>query len=361
METIRVELEKNGYPVYLGRGLLTEERLWRKHLGAGKVLIVSNDVVAPLYLEKLRSALDFGGVETHIVPDGEQYKTRETWYGIVDRLVEMQARRDASIIALGGGVVGDMAGFAAASYMRGIRYVQAPTTLLAQVDAAIGGKTGINHVRGKNLVGAFHQPAAVVIDSDTLSTLPVREYCAGLAEVVKYGAIGDPGLFDWLLRHSVAVMRREPDAIARMVVESVRNKAGIVAQDERESGIRALLNFGHTFGHALESATDYRRFLHGEAVAIGMVTAAVLSEQRGLCPDGTASHLADLLGRFDLPVRIPRDLSVEALGEAMELDKKAVASGLRLVLLEDIGKAVLDHGSSRDQIIQAIHDNQYQA
>jgi len=361
METVHVELERNDYPAYCGPGLLSDRELWRKHLGHGRILVVSNEVVAPLYLERVLAALGREDAEVHIIPDGEEHKTLKTWSGVLDRLVDIRARRDATVIALGGGVVGDIAGFAAASYMRGVRLIHAPTTLLAQVDASVGGKTGVNHVQGKNLVGAFYQPAAVIIDSDTLATLPDREYAAGMAEVIKYGAIGDPGFFDWLVRHSTGVSRREPETIRVMIGESVRNKAGIVAQDETESGVRALLNFGHTFGHALESVTAYRRFLHGEAVAIGMVTAAVLSEQRHLCPAGTANHLADLVGRFGLQVRIPSDLSVESLAEAMELDKKAVASGLRLVLLEDIGKAVVDQRSSREEIVQAMHDNQHDA
>jgi 3-dehydroquinate synthase len=360
-KTVRVEGERGGYTVYLGRGLLKDDQLWRRYLGAGKTLVVTNDVVAPLYLEPLRGALGSAGLDVHIVPDGEHYKTVDTWRGIIDRLVALQARRDATIVALGGGVVGDMAGFAAASYMRGIRFIQAPTTLLAQVDASVGGKTGVNHARGKNLIGAFHQPAAVIIDSDTLSTLPEREYAAGLAEVVKYGAIGDSGFFDWLWSQASGIVGREADAVAHLVGESVRNKAAIVARDEKEAGIRALLNFGHTFGHALESESGYRRFLHGEAVSIGMVTAAGLSEQRGLCRAGTASRLASLLTRFGLPVGIPPDLSVQSLADAMQLDKKAVASGLRLVLLEDIGRAVLDSNSDPEQILQAMSRNQNEA
>jgi 3-dehydroquinate synthase len=358
MKTINVELAANAYPVYLGRGLLSDAELWRKHLGQGKVLIVSNETVAPLYLQSLQPALEGLQAEFHVLPDGEQYKTLETWSGILDKLVRMQARRDASLIALGGGVVGDITGFAAACYMRGVRFLQAPTTLLAQVDASVGGKTGINHVQGKNLVGAFHQPAAVFIDSATLDTLAAREFSAGLAEVVKYGAIHDAPFFDWLETEADAIDARDPQALDHLIARSVTNKAEIVAQDEKESGIRALLNFGHSFGHALEADTAYRRFLHGEAVAIGMVVAARLSEGRGLCPDGTSKRLAQLLLRFGLPVQIPADIPVEGLARALELDKKALASGLRLILLEAIGSARVDDRSSESEIIGAMRSNQ---
>jgi 3-dehydroquinate synthase len=357
MMTINVELAANAYPVYLGRGLLGDAARWQTHLGQGKVLVVSNDTVAPLYFDQLNQALGDRPTERHVIPDGEQFKTVETWWGIIDKLVRMQARRDATIIALGGGVVGDIAGFAAASYMRGIRFLQAPTTLLAQVDASVGGKTAINHVQGKNLVGAFHQPEAVFIDSATLNTLEPREFNAGVAEVIKYGAIRDAQFFEWLERETGAINARDPKAIEYLIHRSVLNKAEIVAQDEKESGVRALLNFGHSFGHALEAETAYRRFLHGEAVAIGMVVAAGLSESRGLCDPGTTDRLATLLVKCGLPVRIPSDLSVEGLAGALELDKKAVASGLRLILLEAIGSARVDDRCEEQQIVDAMLRN----
>ena len=355
MKTIDIELPGRAYPVYLGRELLSHGPLWEKQLGDGRVLVVSNETVAPLYLDSLLDTLGTRDVEVHVIPDGEQFKTVETWQGILDRLVDMQARRDASLLALGGGVVGDITGFAAASYMRGVRFLQAPTTLLAQVDASVGGKTGVNHVRGKNLVGAFHQPATVVIDSATLDTLPRRELNAGLAEVVKYGAICDEPFFNWLEGNSAAIADRDPRAIDTLIERSVLNKARVVAQDEKEAGVRALLNFGHSFGHALEAETAYTEFLHGEAVAIGMVTAARLSESRGLCGPGTAARLSKLLQCFGLPVKIPRSLAPERLLSALSLDKKAVASGLRLVLLNSIGNAVVDSTSTHDEIADALH------
>ncbi len=354
MITIEVKLANNSYPVYLGHGLLSVSELLERHLGSGKTLIVSNDVVGPLYLDQVRTSLGKRAIETHIIPDGERFKTMETWSGIIDKLISMQARRDASIIALGGGVIGDISGFAAASYMRGIRFLQIPTTLLAQVDASIGGKTAINHDQGKNLVGAFHQPAAVIIDSSTLASLAEREFNAGLAEVVKYGAINDASFFAWLEENTQAIKRRQEDAINHLIHESVKNKSEIVSQDEKEAGIRALLNFGHSFGHALETESNYSRFLHGEAVSIGMVTAAHLSEIRGLCEAGTAKRLAGLLSGLDLPVRQAANISIDGLTRALALDKKAVASGLRLVLLNAIGDAVIDNQSSEDNILAAI-------
>ena len=358
MKTINVELANNGYPVYLGSGLLAESSLWDRHLGAGKTLIVTNDVVAPLYVEQLKAALGGRDVDLHVLPDGEAEKTVDTWFGIVDKLVRMQARRDASIIALGGGVVGDIAGFAAACYMRGIRFLQAPTTLLAQVDASVGGKTAVNHQRGKNLIGAFHQPAAVIVDSATLASLPEREFNAGLAEVVKYGAIRDSDFFKWLEDNAFQIIERHGASLDHLIHESVKNKAEIVAIDEKEAGIRALLNFGHSFGHALEARTDYRRFLHGEAVSIGMVTAAHLSESRGTCAHGTATRLAAILQAFGLPVQQPADIAVSGLVEALALDKKAVVSGLRLVLLRAIGHAEVNNDSSQADIVAAMESNQ---
>jgi len=354
MNTINVELVNNAYPVYLGHGLLTEQSLWDKHLGSGKTLIVSNDVVAPLYLDALKSTLSAHNPDVHIIPDGEPFKNTETWYGIINSLVGMQARRDVNVVALGGGVVGDITGFAAACYMRGVRFLQAPTTLLAQVDASVGGKTGINHEKGKNLVGAFHQPAAVVIDSATLATLADREFNAGLAEVVKYGAICDPQLFGWLEEHAGDINDRNVEALDYLIYRSVMNKAEIVAEDEKEAGIRALLNFGHSFGHALEAETRYSEFLHGEAVAIGMVIATSLSESKGLCCHGASERVSALLSRFALPVKIPAGISINGLLDALELDKKAIASGLRLILLNAIGHAVVNNNSSQDEIITAM-------
>jgi 3-dehydroquinate synthase len=354
MNVIEVALEDKAYPVYLGQGLLGDHELWRRHLGPGKTLVVSNDVVAPLYLDTVCKAIPGCEPEVHIIADGEPVKTVETWCGIIDTLVGMQSRRDANIIALGGGVVGDISGFAAASYMRGIRFLQAPTTLLAQVDASVGGKTAINHPRGKNLIGAFHQPAAVIIDTDTLDTLEKREFNAGLAEVVKYGAIRDLPFFEWLERHASDINARDPGAISYLIGRSVGAKAEIVAEDELETGVRALLNFGHSFGHALEAESGYTEFLHGEAVAIGMVVASRLSESRFLCQSGVTERVSSLLTSLGLPVKIPAGTSIEGLCSALNLDKKAVVGGLRLILLKEIGQAVIDRDSSKEEIVSAL-------
>jgi len=351
--TVQIELGERSYPVHIGKGLLNQAEPWQK-LKAGKTLIVSNDVVAPLYLDRLRAALGERQVATHIMADGEPHKTLATWSEILNSLVGMQAQRDCNLIALGGGVVGDICGFAAATYMRGVQFFQVPTTLLAQVDSSVGGKTGVNHPEGKNLLGAFHQPGMVLIDTQTLDTLPAREFRAGMAEVVKYGAIMDSEFMTWL-EHSVeAINSRQPAALAYLIRRSVESKARVVAADETETGIRAILNFGHSFGHALEAITAYSEYLHGEAVAIGMVIAATLSEQRGLCPTGTSARLSRLLQALGLPVTLPPQVSNEAIIASLQLDKKALAGSMRLILLENAGRASIDSTSSRLQIETAL-------
>ena len=354
MPTVNVALDRRSYPVVIGSQLIQQSDLWRQHLPGGKILVVSNDVVAPLYLRQLGSALENTGFQTLVLPDGEATKTIANWSLILDRLVEMKAGRDVCLVALGGGVIGDICGFAAATYMRGVPFIQAPTTLLSQVDASVGGKTAVNHIQGKNLVGAFHQPRAVIADTDTLNTLADREFRAGMAEVVKYGAIRDAAFFSWLESESEMIMARDPAALSSLIEKSVRNKAEVVAEDELESGSRALLNFGHTFGHALETVTAYSRFLHGEAVAIGMLIAARLSESRGLCEQGVSARLAGLLARHGLPVSLPADLATDAIMEAMSLDKKVLGGKTRLVLLTAMGRAIIDSESSVEDIRSAL-------
>ncbi len=354
MLSIEVALEDRSYPVFIGNGLLAQASQWRQFLPGGKVLVVSNETVAPLYLEGLCNALKDLSVQSVVLEDGESAKTVSNWSAIIDRLIEMKAGRDVCLIALGGGVVGDICGFAAASYMRGVPFIQAPTTLLAQVDASVGGKTAVNHLRGKNLIGAFHQPRAVLIDTDTLDTLPAREFRAGLAEVVKYGAIRDLEFFHWLEAKVSRIVERDTEVIVSLIERSVRNKAQVVAEDELESGIRAHLNFGHTFGHALETITAYSRLLHGEAVSIGMVVAARLSESRGLCAPGVANRLSKLLEELGLPSALPGGTSTDAIVEAMALDKKTQAGQTGLVLLEALGSAIIDTGSSPEHIRSAL-------
>ena len=337
MIEIDVALGERRYPIRIGAGLL-DEGSWRGALRGRHALVVTDDRVAPLYLARVERAL---GALTHasiVLPAGEASKTLEHTARVLDALAGLGASRDAAVIALGGGVVGDLAGFAAATWMRGVDFVQLPTTLLAMVDSSVGGKTGVNIAAGKNLVGAFHQPRAVFIDTTTLATLPGREYAAGLAEVVKYGAIGDADFFAWLEANADALEARDGDALAEAIGFSCRYKAGVVARDEREQGERALLNFGHTFGHALEAERGYGDLLHGEAVAIGMVLAARLSAALRRAPAEDADRLARLLSRFGLPVAPPR-ADADALLARMRLDKKNVSGRLRLILWRGIGKA----------------------
>ncbi|MCG5540567.1 MULTISPECIES: 3-dehydroquinate synthase [unclassified Halorhodospira] len=337
MRTQWVELGERSYPIYIGDGIL-EGGLLARHLVADRALLVSNETVAPLYAGRLAAP----GVEVQSVTlrDGERYKTLQTCEQVFDALIEGRFDRSATVVALGGGVIGDLAGFCAATYQRGVGYIQVPTTLLAQVDSSVGGKTGVNHPRGKNMIGAFHQPRAVIADTGVLATLPEREYNAGLAEVVKYGLIRDPAFFDWLEGSVDALRRRDPEALAHAVAESCRNKAEVVAADEREAGERALLNLGHTFGHAIETETDYSTWLHGEAVAVGMVMAARMSVRLGwLSRDGLERTTA-LLEAFGLPTQPPA-IPEERFRELMSVDKKNRAGRLRLVLLRGVGDAVV--------------------
>ena len=331
--TIQVALGERAYPIVIGRGLLGGGFDLAAHVAGADCLVVSNDTVAPLYLERLREGLAGKEVESIALPDGEAHKTLATMQSILDRLVAMGANRDTTVIALGGGVVGDIAGFAAASYMRGVDFIQVPTTLLAQVDSSVGGKTGVNHPQGKNLIGAFHQPRLVVIDTDTLNTLPDRELHAGLAEVIKHGAICDPTYFAWLEANMPALLARDPAALAQAIGRSCEIKAEVVAADEREGGRRATLNFGHTFGHAIERCQGYGEWLHGEAVAAGMIMAARLS---GL-DAADIDRLTRLVAAAGLPVEPPAIAAAEWRA-AMGLDKKVQGKRLRFVLLKSLGE-----------------------
>jgi 3-dehydroquinate synthase len=354
MQTVNVDLQDRSYKVYIGAGMLGHEHTALNISSGSTVLVVSNDTVAPLYMDQLIQSLPSVNVHQLILPDGESYKTIEHWSQIIDKLVEIRATRDATVVTLGGGVIGDMGGFAAASYMRGINFIQIPTSLLAQVDASVGGKTGFNHPLGKNLIGAFHQPAAVLVDIETLKTLPAREFSAGLAEVVKIAAVRDAGFLDWLEDNSEAIMGRDPTVLTTMIKRSIANKAAVVAEDEREAGVRALLNFGHSFAHALETLTDYRLYFHGEAVAIGMMVAGKLSEIRGLCEAGFTERLGNLLQLFDLPLKLPATLDPEDILETMKLDKKVIAGSARLILVKSAGRGIIDSGSDKLQIVAAI-------
>ena len=336
---VRVDLGARSYPIRIGAGILSDAAHWRDALPGRHVLVVSNDVVAPLYLQRVSAALTDRTFATVILPDGEAHKTLDAAARVFAALAELKASRDACIIALGGGVIGDLAGFAAACWMRGIGCVQMPTTLLAMVDSSVGGKTAVDLPQGKNLIGAFHQPRAVIADTDTLTTLPERELRAGFAEVIKYGALGDAAFFAWLEDHAEALLARDARALTESIAHCCAQKAAIVARDETEQGERALLNFGHTFGHALETASGYGTLLHGEAIAIGMCLAARLSAQLGRAPGADAERLATLLRRFGLPTAIPAGIGTQNLVDIMRLDKKNVSGRLRLVLWRGVGQA----------------------
>ena len=332
-QQLTVALGERSYPIIIGSGLLSDHDLAAAVRGPS-ALIVSNETIGPLYLDTVLARLPGKNVANVLLPDGEEYKNLDAVSRILDALADSGARRDTTVIALGGGVVGDIAGFAAACYMRGVDFIQVPTTLLAQVDSSVGGKTGVNHPRGKNLVGAFHQPRLVLIDTATLDTLPERELKAGIAEVIKHGAIADAEFFAWLEDNMPALLARDPGALAQAIRRCCEIKAGVVAEDEREQGRRAILNFGHTFGHAIEHSVGYGDWLHGEAVAAGMVMACQIS---GLEP-ADSERLRALVAAAGLPVA-PPPVGSDTLRKAMGMDKKALGSRLRFIVLDTLGSA----------------------
>ena len=356
MQTIHVELGASRYPIAIGAGLLTDRRWMADNVPGSALLIVSNTTVAPLYLAQLMEGLSERRIGHCILPDGEGHKTLQTASTVFDALVRQKMHRDATLVALGGGVVGDIAGFAAACYQRGIGYVQVPTTLLAQVDSSVGGKTGVNHPAGKNLIGAFHQPLAVAADTDTLASLPDREMRAGLAEVIKYGCIRDTALFEWLEGHTAELLARDGAALTRAIARSCEIKAMVVAKDEREHGLRAILNFGHTFAHAIEAVTGYARYLHGEAVALGMLLASELSSRIGLIDRGVTRRLRALLTLAGLPTEMPK-LGGARMLEVMQLDMKVQGGTLRLVLLERLGSATIDARYPQDALTRLLDEH----
>jgi len=340
MDTVRIDLGVRSYPIQIGSGLLDRPDVVGEAVASRDAFVVTNETVGPLYLDALCRGLEGKRVRSTVLPDGEQYKTLDTLSRVLDAMVAGRLNRDACVVALGGGVVGDIAGFAAACYQRGIDFVQVPTTLLAQVDSSVGGKTGVNHPGGKNLIGAFHQPRAVIADLSTLATLPPRELRAGLAEVVKYGLIVDPSFLEWIEGSVEPLLALEPAALAHAVRRSCEIKAAIVASDEREQGRRALLNLGHTFGHAIENALGYGEWLHGEAVGAGMLLAADLSSRLGWIEAGDVERVRRLLERLGLPTEAPPIGAGRAL-ELMGMDKKVLAGRIRLVLLRRIGAALV--------------------
>ncbi|MDX1803547.1 MAG: 3-dehydroquinate synthase [Alcanivorax sp.] len=340
MRTLQVALGERSYDIHIGAGLLASYPLADQVKGS-QVLVVSNETVAPLYLDAITRQFSHLQCDTLVLPDGERHKTLETLERIFDTLLAAGHTRTTTLIALGGGVVGDMVGFAAACFQRGVDFIQVPTTLLAQVDSSVGGKTAVNHPRGKNMIGAFHQPSLVLIDTDVLATLPERELAAGMAEVIKYGLIRDKAFFAWLETRAASLLSRDQEVLVEAIYRSCQNKAQVVADDETEQGNRALLNLGHTFGHAIETATGYRDWLHGEAVATGMLMAVRLSVELGWVEASLVDRLQALLIEWQLPVAVPAAMTPARFMELMALDKKVQNGRLRLVLLKALGQAVV--------------------
>lgn len=338
---LNVDLGDRSYPIVIGEGLLQQPNLLTPFIFGQQVLVVTNETIAPLYLESVMAGLSSYQVESVVLPDGEKYKNLETLNTIFDTLLTKKHNRTTTLIALGGGVIGDMTGFAAACYQRGVNFIQLPTTLLAQVDSSVGGKTAVNHPMGKNMIGAFYQPQCVIADTSTLKTLDDRQLRAGLAEVIKYGLIADAPFFDWLEANIQCLLDRDPEVLAYAIERSCENKAKVVSQDEREGGVRAILNLGHTFGHAIETYQSYKDWLHGEAVSAGMVMAAKLSQSMGWIAENEVSRTKELLLKCSLPVSAPEEMTTEEFLSLMSVDKKVLDGSLRLVLLKSIGHAVV--------------------
>lgn len=354
MTTLTVDLGERSYPIYIGSSLLGDKELLKPYIPGNSALIVTNETVAPLYLEKTQSMLSGLRHEAVILPDGEKYKNLEVLNQIYDSLLRNRFDRNTTVIALGGGVVGDMAGFAAASYQRGVHLIQMPTTLLSQVDSSVGGKTGVNHALGKNMIGAFYQPRAVIADTDTLDTLPDRELSAGIAEIIKYGLICDAEFFAWLEQNMQALLNRDKPALSYAIEVSCKTKAEVVAADEREVGKRALLNLGHTFGHAIENGMGYGEWLHGEAVGAGMCMAAIMSNQMGWMSDEDTQKTINLIEQAKLPSKAPDSMSAEKFMELMSVDKKVLDGILRLVLMKGIGQSLVTSDYTIEDLKKAI-------
>ena len=343
MQTVTVDLDDRSYPIFIGANLLENADLLLPHIGSGRVVVVTNEIVAPIYLERVQ--LQFGRQfgSSIVLPDGEATKNLDTIGQIYDHLLQGKYDRKTTLVALGGGVVGDITGFAAATFQRGVNFLQIPTTLLAQVDSSVGGKTGVNHALGKNMIGSFYQPKCVVADTEVLRSLPEREVRAGLAEVLKYGLINNPEFFAWLAHNSTELLELDNACISEAIKICCEAKANIVAQDEKESGIRALLNLGHTFGHAIETASGYGVWLHGETVAMGMVMAADLSKRLGWLNSAEAVQIREVLEKnFGMPVEPPADITVAQYLDLMSSDKKSELGKLRFILLKAIGEAAIE-------------------
>ena len=354
MQTLHIQLEKRSYPIYIGEGLLSQIKLIESHLKQKYVAVVTNTTVAPLYLDSLLDLLKQNNIKAFpiILQDGEAYKNQETLNLIYDALLKEKCERNVTLIALGGGVIGDMTGYAAATYLRGVPFIQIPTTLLSQVDSSVGGKTGINHPMGKNMIGAFYQPQCVIADIDTLKTLPQREFSAGMAEVIKYGLIRDEAFFSWLEKNMEGLMKLNPTLLVEAILRSCQNKADVVEIDEHESGVRATLNLGHTFGHAIENAIGYGVWLHGEAVGCGMVLGADLSCRLNYITRAEADRLTKIIQSMNLPI-VPPKFGGKRYLELMQVDKKTESGQIRYVVLEKIGKAQIQ-GVPDTQVLETL-------
>ncbi|KAJ3692806.1 hypothetical protein LUZ60_011901 [Juncus effusus] len=357
---VDVDLGNRSYPIYIGPGLLDQPDLLQRHVHGKRVLVVTNTTIAPLYLEKVTKALTHGknnqvSVESVILPDGEQFKNMETLMKVFDKAVETRLDRKCTFVALGGGVIGDMCGFAAAAFLRGVNFIQIPTTLMAMVDSSVGGKTGINHPLGKNLIGAFYQPQCVLVDTDTLNTLPDRELASGVAEVIKYGLIRDAEFFEWQENNMHALLARDPSALAYAIKRSCENKAEVVSLDEKESGLRATLNLGHTFGHAIETQAGYGQWLHGEAVAAGMVMAVDMSYRLGWIDETILKRTIEILKQSNLPISPPDMMTVDKFKNTMAVDKKVADGLLRLILLKGpLGNCVFTGDYDRNVLDETL-------
>ena len=357
MKTLNVDLGTRSYPIHIGTGLLDKPELIRPHIKGSEVMIVTNETIAPLYLERCLKLFDGYDVATTILPDGEQYKTLDTLNLVFDGLLQRHFTRRCTLVALGGGVIGDITGYASASYQRGVNFIQIPTTLLAQVDSSVGGKTGVNHPLGKNMIGAFHQPQCVIADTDTLNTLDDRQLSAGIAEVIKYGLINDPDFFSWLENNLSKLLARDSEALSYAIERSCHDKAEIVAADEKESGVRALLNLGHTFGHAIETGTGYGTWLHGEAISCGMLMAAELSHKQGWFTKEELERTHAILSSAKLPVLPPASMSSEQFIDIMSVDKKNLEKKIRLILMKGIGKSFISDDFDNTLLSETIADS----
>ena len=360
MKTLVIQLKDRSYPIYIGKGLLGQIQLIESHLKQKHVAIVTNTTVAPLYLDRFMNLLHQHKIKAFpiILPDGEAYKNQDTLHLIYDALLKEKCERNTTLIALGGGVIGDITGYAAATYLRGIPFIQIPTTLLSQVDSSVGGKTGINHSLGKNMIGAFYQPQCVIADIDTLKTLPQREFSAGIAEVIKYGLIRDYDFFEWLEKNIDGLMQQDASLLIEAILRSCQNKADVVEMDEHESGVRATLNLGHTFGHAIENAMGYGAWLHGEAVAMGIMMAAHLSRLMQWLTDNEYHRIFNLLQKAKLPID-PPVISLEDYLILMSMDKKVVNGKIRLVLQKGIGDCVITSDYDEKHLYATLHSKNF--